>query len=346
MSLDLLTLALSAGELPARLGQIFYFVVLPMLLLAAIGFVIQKKLGLDMPTLTRMNFYFVTPGMVYFSVVSSRVTIDQIAQVVGFSVATMAVVGAITLAVARLRGVPRDQHNTMLMTTILNNSGNYGLPLQDLAFRSYQLGPLATSYAVFVMLVQNVAHFTIGILLAAGGKKDRHWKENLLFVAKFPPLYALAAALLTVQIRIALGNHAPAVAAALQPFWEVISHLRLAYVPVALGSLGAQLALIPHSDEKYPVKASLVLRLLVAPAVGLGLCYLMGIHGFLAQLLIISTATPSSVNSALLCLQFNNHPAYAARTVFYSTLLSSITVTIVIFLVQGDFLDQLAFSTP
>jgi hypothetical protein len=160
-------------------------------------------------------------------------------------------------------------------------------------------------------------------------------------VAKFPPLYALAAALLTVQVRVFLGANAPRVAEALSPFWEVISHLRLAYVPVALCSLGAQLALIPRSAEKYPIKTSLVLRLLAAPALALGIVYLMDIQGFLAQLLIISAATPSSVNSALLCLQFNNHPAYAAKTVFFSTLLSSVTVTIVIFLAQGNFLQQL-----
>ena len=94
----------------------------------------------------------------------------------------------------------------MLMTTMLNNSGNYGIPLQQLAFASTGRGAEATGYHIFVMLVQNVAHFTLGVLLAAGRGK-RPWKENLLHVAKFPALYALAAALATVQIRRLLGDH-------------------------------------------------------------------------------------------------------------------------------------------
>jgi predicted permease len=340
MTVQATIVAMSVMELPARLGQIFYFVVLPMLLLAGLGFAIQRLLGLDMPTLTRMNFYFVTPGMVYFSVVSSRVTAGQIGLVVGFSLAVMALVGAATVVAAWVLKVPHDRRNPMLMTTMLNNSGNYGIPLQQLAFQSAGLGAQATGYHIFVMLVQNVAHFTLGVVLAAGRSK-RPWKENLLHVAKFPALYALAAALITVQIRILLGTQAPAVGRALMPFWEAIHQLRLAYVPVALATLGAQLALIPRGGDRYPIKTSLILRLGAAPLLGLGLIYALNIRGFLAQLLLIGTAVPSSVNSALLCLQFDNHPDYVAKTTFYSTLLSTLTVTVVIFLAQGGFLPQL-----
>ncbi len=333
-------LAMSAVQLPARLGEIFYFVVLPMLLLAGLGFAIQRLLGLDMPTLTRLNFYFVTPGMVYFSVVNSRVTAGQVGLVVGFSLAVMVLVGIATVVAARGLKVPPDRHNPMLMTTVLNNSGNYGIPLQQLAFESAGRGVEATGYHIFVMLVQNVAHFTLGVLLAAG-RGRRPWRENLLHIAKFPALYALAAALVTVQIRRLLGSHAPATAAALRPFWEAIRQLRLAYVPVALATLGAQLALIPRGGDRYPIRTSLLLRLVAAPLLGLGLIYALNIRGFLAQVLLIGSAVPSSVNSALLCLQFDNHPDYVAKTTFYSTLISTVTVTGAIFLAQGGFLQQL-----
>ncbi|MGA2266714.1 MAG: AEC family transporter [Phycisphaerae bacterium] len=336
-------MAISVTELPARLGEIFYTVILPMLLLSGIGFVIRRFLGLDMPTLTRLNFYFVTPGMVYFSVVSAKLTAGEVGLIIAASLVTMALVAAVTILVARLEKVPRDQHNAMLMTTVLNNSGNIGLPLQDLAFRGMGLGAAAMSYQVFAMLVQNVSHFTLGVVLAAG-KAQRPWKENLLHVAKFPPLYALAVALITVFVRNQLGEHAPAAAKALAPFWEVVNQLRLAYVPVALVALGAQLALIPHGADHYPVPTSLILRLVVSPLLMLALIYALNIHGFLAQVLLIGSAAPSSVNSALLCSQFDNHPNYVAKTVFYSTLLSAVTMTLVIFLAQGGFLKQLALN--
>ena len=334
--------AAATFALPVKLAQIFYFVVLPMLLVAGIGFLLQRTMTLDMPTLTRINFYFAAPGMVYFSVVSSKLTTSDVGRVVLFSVLAFGAIGAATWIVARLRGIPRDQHNAMIMTTIMNNSGNYGLPLQDLAFRSAGLGDAAMSFQVFVMLVQNFIGFTIGVFLAASGRGNTSLRSSLLQVIKFPSVYALAAALVTVHIRGYLGDHAPETAKSLAPFWEVIKHLRVTYIPIALCTLGAQLAIIPRGKVRYPVRLSVLLRLVGAPVLGLGLIYLMGIHGFLAQVLLVSTATPTAVNAALLCLQFGNHPDYLARTVFHSTLLSAVTVTLVVFLAQGGFLNQLA----
>ena len=83
---------------------------------------------------------------------------------------------------------------------------------------------------------------------------------------------------------------------------------------------------------------SVILRLLIAPAVGLGLIFAFGLRGFMAQVLLISTSSPTAVNCMLLCLEFDNHPDYAAKAVFYSTLLSPITVTGVIYLAQSGVL--------
>jgi len=342
MAIDPFVAAASVFTLPLKLAQIFYFVVLPMLLVAAVGYVLQRTMTLDMPTLTRINFYFAAPGMVYFSVVNSSLTASDVGRVVLFGLLAFAVMGVATALVARWRKLPRDQHNAMIMTTVLNNSGNYGLPLQDLAFRSMGLGDAAMSLQVFVMLTQNFLTFTAGVFLAASGKGNARLRASLLQVVKFPAVYALVAALVTVRIRTYLGSHAPDVAASLAPFWEVVKHLKVTYIPIALCTLGAQLASIPRGRVRYPVKTSVLLRLLAGPLLGLGLIYILGIHGFLAQVLLISTSTPTAVNAALLCLQFGNHPDYTARAVFHSTLLSAVTVTLVVFLAQSGYLNQLA----
>ena len=336
-------LAASIAELPGRLGEIFYYIVLPVLLLAAVGWILQRKLGLDMPTLTRLNFYFVVPGLVYVSLLTSRLHGAEVAQVVIYGVAMLAAMGAVTWVVGRVRGVPPDERNAMLMTTIFNNSGNYGLPLQDLAFAKAGLSAEARMMQVFVMIVQNVSGFTLGVWLAASGGDGRRWRENLMHIAKFPPIYALIAALATLWVRGALGADAAASAGrALKPFWDVLLHVKSAFVAVAICTLGAQLATVARGGRRYPVTLSVVLRLLVGPAVAAGVIYAMGIRGLMAQVLLISSATPTAVNCMLFCLQFDNHPDYAARAVFYSTLLSPITVTGVIFLAQGNVLPGFA----
>ena len=329
-------------ELPAQLGQIFYTIVLPILLLAGIGWLIQRALGLEMTTLRRLNFYFVMPAIIYYALVTSSLTVEGVSVVVGFALACLCVQGVVTYAATRVRGMPADLRRATMMTTMFHNSGNYGLPLQELAFSARGLGAAAMTHQAFVMITQNMVSFTVGIVIVAGGKKDRHLKENLLHIAKFPPLYALAAALITMLVRGLLADSAPHVAGALAPLWAVVVHVKNAFIAVALLTLGAQLALVARRRDRYPIKMSVILRLLVGPAIALAVIYAMGIEGFVAQVLLISSATPTAVNCMLLCLEFENHPDFAARAVFYSTLLSPITVTLAIFLAQGDLLPGFA----
>ena len=93
-------LAASLLTLLVQLWHIFYFIVLPMLLLAGIGWLLQRKMGLDMPTLTRLNFYFVTPGLIYTSVVNSRLEAAAVWSVALFGLAVLAAIGIVTYLVA------------------------------------------------------------------------------------------------------------------------------------------------------------------------------------------------------------------------------------------------------
>ncbi len=320
----------------AELGAIAYFILLPILLMMGIGWVIQRVVGLDMPTLTRLNFYVVVPGMIYFVLVTSELEAADVGIVVGFSLMAMAAWSLANLAVAAARRVSHEQRRAMLMTSIFYNAGNYGLPLQELAFRSAGLSAQAMGLQVFVMVVQNFTNFTLGILLAAGQVRDGQWKRNLLTIFRFPAIYALTAALATIGLRNALGQRAHSLAHALTPFWDTILYVKDGFIVLALVTLGAQLANVRRGHaHRYPVTTTVILRLLVGPAIGLALIWLLGIEGLTAQVLLISTATPTSVNCLLLCLQFNNHPDFVARSVFYSTILSPITITLVILLARS-----------
>jgi len=276
-------LALSWAEIPEQLGTIFYFIVLPLLLLVGIGYVIQRFLGLDMLTLRRLNFYFVMPGIIYCSLVQSDLRARDVAVVVAFALAIQLVLGCLTWLAAVARRVPRDQRNAMIMTTIYYNAGNYGLPLQDLAFRAVGESAFAQSQQVFVMATQNLTNFTVGIVLAAGGKGRVSWRRNIGHMLRLPPVWVILAAVVTLLLRNALGSHSWAVQA-VQPFWQALLYVRDAFIGVALLTLGAQLAIVkpaaapeaPGSagpdqppPKRYPIAWSVALRLLGGPAVAL-----------------------------------------------------------------------------
>ena len=326
-----------------QFGHVAYFIVLPLMLLMGLGFAVQRAVGLDMPTLVRLNFYVVVPGMVYTALVESRVSLGNVAVLAGFSLGFMVAAAGLLVVVAKLRGLPRSQWSPLVMTGVFYNAGNYGLPLQQLAFRSVGRGTEAMGMQVFIMLVQNVTSFTIGIVLAAGGGLSRErFKQNLVHMLKFPPLYALTAAVATILIREAIAERSPdalpRIVHAITPFLDTLHYVQNGFVVVALVTLGAKLATVTRGGAKYPVTLSVVFRLLLAPALGLLIIKAVGLEGFVAQVLLISTATPVSVNCMLICLEFDNHPDFVARSVFYSTILSPLTVTAVVLLAQSGLL--------
>jgi hypothetical protein len=347
-------LALTWIDLPAQLGAIFYFIVLPLLLLVGIGCLLQRTLGLDILTLRRLNFYFVMPGIIFCSLVQAQFRAGDVVTVVAFALALQLVLGSLTWLLSVARRVPPGQRNAMVMTTIYYNSGNFGLPLQDLAFHAVGQSAFAQTQQVFVMATQNLTNFTFGIILATGGGKRQSWRRNLGHMLRLPPVWVLLAAFVTIGLRDALAD-VDWVETAVQPFWKTLLYVQNAFIGIALLTLGAQLAYVgpraarhegprgAHADAtadgpRYPVAWSVALRLLGGPAVAVGLVYAFGLTGLLAQVLLISSASPTAINCMLLCMEFDNHPDFAARAVLYSTLLSPITVTLVVFFAQSHVL--------
>ena len=103
-------------------------------------------------------------------------------------------------------------------------------------------------------------------------------------------------------------------------------------VPLALVTLGAQLANTKFSFKLPRVYISNVMRLIISPIIAFGLTQLMGLHGIVGQVLVICSAAPTAVNSVLIALEYDNEPDYAAQAIFTSTIFSSFTVTLVIYL--------------
>lgn len=319
-----------------QLGHIAWYIVFPVLLLVGLGYMLQRVFGMDMKTLVRLNFYVVVPAVIYVKVVTTKLTGSDVFLIMGFHLICQAVLGALTLLIAQLRGIPRDQRRAMVMGSIFYNSGNFGLPVQEMAFRSRDYGDQALAIQVFVMLVQNVTTFTIGVFLAAGNITRKQAIANLKHVMRFPPLYALLAAMITIYVGTHFTKPAQSIAHVLSPIWQSLNYMANGFVVVALVTTGAQLALVKFGHKKYPVRWTLFLRLIIGPVIGLALIYLLGLEGkgLYAQVLLISCASPVSVNSVLMCIEFDNHPDYQAQSVFYSTILSPITVTSTILLAQ------------
>jgi predicted permease len=321
-------------DLAAQLGTIFYRVVLPILLVVGTGFVVQRILDLDLKTLTNVHFFCIMPVVVFTSLVGSELRGTDVGIIVAFGVIVIAIMGVLTYLASLLIRTPRDRRAAVTLSGMMQNSGNFGMPLQRLAFRGTGSADAALAMQSFLLISQSIMTFTVGISLASGGHRRLKLREQIVQILRLPPLYALMLGLIVLGLRRFPAASSPVVVQGLDPLWQAMQMIRGAFIGLALFVLGAQLATIRTGDRGQgdSVGLAVAMRLLVTPILSYVLIRLGGFEGFMARVLLIGTANPTAINTLLLCMKFENSPEYVARAVLYSTLLAPLTVTPVIHL--------------
>ncbi|HYR58949.1 MAG TPA: AEC family transporter, partial [Chthoniobacteraceae bacterium] len=105
-------------------------------------------------------------------------------------------------------------------------------------------------------------------------------------------------------------------------------------VGFALVTLGAQISKTERPRQFARLGWALGIRLLGGPLLAWALVGVFGFTGETAKIMILSSAFPTAVNTALIAHEFNADPHFAAQAVFSSTLLSMLTVTLLISVLQ------------
>ncbi len=113
--------------------------------------------------------------------------------------------------------------------------------------------------------------------------------------------------------------------------WVPANYIADAMISLALFTLGAQVAQMKFISNLSSVYYSIALRLVIGPTIALGIIYIFKVDSIMAEALFIVSAMPTSVNSAVIAQEYNNHPNFAAQIVLFSTLMSATTVSIVIY---------------
>ena len=303
----------------STLTYIITNIILPIFLLVAAGYIAQKKLRMDARTFSRANIYLFIPAVLFMKIYEAKVSIAFIGQVVAYIMAVQAFMLLLGELLSRLNKYPRSKKKAFCNTLLFFNSGNYGLPLIDLVFKG---NAIASASQIFIMLTQNITTSTFGVFQASSGKSS--YKQALKNVLIMPSLYVL-----TVVIIVKVtGFTVP------DPILTPLRYLSEGFIGMALLTLGVQLAEVTAKINIKDVLLSSSIRLVLSPALGFLLVLLLGVQGDLAKAMIIGVATPTAVNTAILAREFDNEPEYASQNVLVSTLLSPITLSILIFLLN------------
>ena len=300
-----------------ELFTIFKDIILPIFIVMAIGFILQKKFTMDISTLSKLNIYFVVPAFIFVKLYSTQFSASLFGKVLLFFILLVIILYVISTLFAKILGLDRGKKTTFTNSTMFFNSGNYGVPVNELAFKG---DPFAMSIQVIVLTLQNIFTFSYGIF-ALQSVNTSKWKAMIGYF-KMPVLYAMGAGLLCNALNIQVPS------VILVPANMIAN----AMIGLALLTLGAQVARIQFKAALSAVYSSLSIRLIISPIIALFIIWIFRVDGITAQALLIASAMPTSVNSAVIAEEYKSYPEFAAQVVLFSTIISAFTVSFVIYL--------------
>ena len=300
-----------------ELLTIFKDIILPIFIVMLIGFILQKKFTMDISTLSKLNIYFVVPAFIFVKLYSTQFSASLFGHVLLFFILLVLILYVFSALFAKILGLNRGKKTAFSNSTIFFNSGNYGVPVNELVFKG---DPFAMSIQVIVLTLQNILTFSYGIF-ALQSVNTSKWKAMIGYF-KMPVLYAMMAGLLCNALNISIPSFI------LVPANMIAD----AMIGLALLTLGAQVARIQFKAALSAVYSSLTIRLIISPIIALLIIWLFRVDGITAQALLIASAMPTSVNSAVIAEEYKNYPEFAAQVVLLSTIISAFTVSLVIYL--------------
>jgi len=292
-------------------------VILPVFLLIAVGAFLHRKFTFDMGTLSKLNSYLLMPAIGFANVYQSKMGGSTLLLVVSLLIVQNISLMIVSSFLSKMFKFENGLSSAFKNSVVLSNSGNFGLPVSQLVFQG---NPIGLSIQIVVMIFQNLLTYTYGLFNTVSVHKKGI--QALKVFLRNPVFYAFLLGMFFQITSIKIPEY----------FWIPIENISNAFLAIALITLGAQSAFIKINRLSTPLILSLLGRLIVSPTIAFIVILLFNIEGTIAQALFIASSFPTSRNSSLFALEYNNYPEYAAQAVLLSTLCSMFTVTIVVYL--------------
>lgn len=299
---------------------LFVKVVLPVFIVAGLGYILEKALHPPIAALNQTALYVLMPALIFTALLPVDFSSEEPLRITAFAFLLAIVMLAVALAIVRLARLDRATGSAFMLTAAFPNLGNYGLPVVLLAF-----GQPGLAAGTLLLAVQSVYSLTLAVFIASSGSTSI--RNALGSVFRQPIVYAVFAALVFNLAHISLpGFLASALALPAQ-----------AAIPVMLLVLGMTFAGTTGIERAALVSLAVVTRLVIGTVVGWLLVTALGIGGVARDVLIVGAAMPTAVFTILTATQFGTRPRFVSDAVVASTLVSILTITVVLAVLSGTF---------
>jgi len=301
-------------------ARIFLEILAPVAALVLAGVVAGTRLTFDAATLAKLSYWILGPAFMFDVLASAEIAPDVVLRVVVAVLLAMIVTGGAVAFVARLSNRSYEATAAGILTSIYGNSGNFGL-----AVVAFTLGAQALPLAGIALLVINM----VGLVFGIGAARSRRGSFSSSLRAAFTaPLVLAAVPAVVVNV---VGFEVPV--------WldRPIGLLSDALIPMMLLTLGVQLAAMKMPRMSLDIVTPLIAKLVFAPVIAAISVRLLGLTGDAAGVVVLQSAMPAAVFTALISIEHDLVPDLVTTIVLAGTVLSMLTLPVVIFVLGARF---------
>lgn len=306
-----------------------YNVIFPILLAVGIGMIYGRLLKPDPKAISSAIIYVFAPFLVIEGFATADLPPDDLLRIGALVVITALIMSGIGLGVARLLGLDKRTASAFVLSVVLFNGANYGLPFNTFAF-----GMEAEQLTVITYSVSAVVVNTLGVYMAARGTQANQLGA-VLNIFRVPLLYATLIGLILNLTGIGFSQESGGTGATIPlPLARTIDVLSDAAVPAMLVLLGLQLNGVRLNVQRVgPMLAAAGLKLIAMPAVAVGLGLLLGLDGLALKVGIVQHGMPTAVIAGALATQFDGDAELVTGALLISTLGSVLTLSLLVELI-------------
>lgn len=286
-------------------------VTLPIVVMVALGWLLQPKLKLDVGTLNRLQVYVVMPAFFVHFLSSGKQPISVVWPVFYFGIVQFLILIPIGWLAAMLFRMRRGLGPVMGLATAYANVGFFGVPVTLLAF-----GPDFLIHQSVLAALMATLTCTVGVWMLAPSGGSVVAKLKTVFETPLIPSIIIGLLLRGFEIRIPTLIQQP------------IELLGTIFTPLALYTLGAQVAATNAVKIEWgPQILVQSLKFLVAPAITWWICATMGLPRDVTNVIVVATATPVGVLISIFAAEYKTEFEFISTSIVVSTILSPLFVT-------------------
>jgi len=302
-----------------ELFEIMLNSIAPIFIVVGLAAMLSRRFNPDPKSLSTIILYLFSPFLVFNGLAQREFSGGEALQLGITAVTVSLTMAGIGLTLARLLKLDERTASAFVLTLVMTNTGNYGLPLNRFAFGdTLELEQIAEQRALLYHVAMVMVANTLGIYLASRGSFSTRQAVGNIF--RVPLIYGailgLAFGLLDIDLPLFIGRP--------------VELLAGAAIPAMLVLLGIQLSTAVVRGRISLILLASSARLMIAPLIAFVVVSLLGLSDMPFNVAIVQASMPTAVMASVLAVQFGADSEFVTSTIITGTLMSILTLSVLL----------------